>query len=101
MAGSDPLLHYISQGWRFGYNPSKEFDTNLYVRKHMLNQGDMCPLFHFYTEGVFEGAWPIEVDDDYYIKRPGRKRSNEYSLENDRFFDVVVLDPSFKGANAQ
>lgn len=89
--GVDPLLHYISEGWTKSMNPSPEFDNDLYISRFMNNEKSQCPLFHYYSKGVYEGAWPIPVESDYYVKRPKRKRPYEYSLETDPFFGAKAL----------
>ncbi|TMU23208.1 glycosyltransferase family 4 protein [Halomonas sp. ATBC28] len=83
-SGQDPLLHYISKGWRDGYNPSPLFDNEKYRIRYMKqNESDICPLYHFYTVGAFEGSFPIAVDDRYFERWPGRKPKNEYSIIED------------------
>jgi len=84
ISGHDPLLHYLSEGWRLGCNPSPEFDTNAYQEIYMSGgNSDICPLYHFYTKGAFKGCFPVEVGDGYFEKWPGRKHREIYSIIND------------------
>ncbi|NAO99000.1 glycosyltransferase [Halomonas sp. MG34] len=84
ISGQDSLLHYLSEGWKKGYNPSPEFDTRAYQELYMKNaDNNICPLYHFYTEGAFRGCFPIAVNDEYFEKWPGRKPKNKYSVIND------------------
>lgn len=82
VSGQDPLLHYISEGWKLGYNPSPEFDTNRYQALYMDDKS-LCPLVHFYTQGAFEGCFPPQADQSYYEKWPGRKPKVLYSIIDD------------------
>lgn len=72
-SGVDPLLHYLSSGWREGYDPSPEFDSLAYRDKYMADDDDRCPLYHYYVEGRFSGTEPIRVSADYYEKWPMRR----------------------------
>lgn len=48
----DPVLHYLTLGWRFGYNPCKRFDTSFYLNSHSgeLEKGQN-PLLHYIKIG--------------------------------------------------
>lgn len=54
-AGVDPFQHYIKYGWREGRNPSATFDTNFYVRTHLVGVNSECPLFHYVESGRAAG----------------------------------------------
>lgn len=88
LTGEDPLLHYIKEGWKKGFNPSAEFDNNHYVKTYMNNEfcnsDGKCPLVHFYEKGRYEGCFPKEVDTDYFIRWPKRKPASEYSILDDQ-----------------
>ncbi|WP_158587111.1 glycosyltransferase [Motilimonas pumila] len=75
-SGEDPLLHYISVGWKCGFNPSEEFSTEKYIKYYM--DGDakgLCPLTHYLEVGRFSGARAIFVSSGYYTKWPRRRRT--------------------------
>lgn len=83
-SGEDPLLHYISEGWKLGFNPSPEFDTKLYQDFYMEEcDHGLCPLVHYYTKGAFKGAFPPQADREYFEKWPGRKPKEPYSILDD------------------
>lgn len=44
LAGHDPLEHYLTTGWRHGYEPCGTFDLEGYVRDVMGGRADRCPL---------------------------------------------------------
>ncbi|MFJ5540030.1 glycosyltransferase [Vreelandella titanicae] len=82
VSGQDPLLHYLSEGWKLGCNPSPEFDTRRYQTLYMKDNS-ICPLVHFYTKGAFEGCFPPQAEQSYYEKWPGRKPKYPYSIVDD------------------
>ncbi len=45
----DPLSHYLRTGYKYGLNPSKQFDGNYYLQKYpdVKNSG-LNPLIHIY-----------------------------------------------------
>lgn len=94
-SGKDPLLHYISVGWKLGYNPSAEFDTNAYIASYMKPNEEICPLYHFYTKGRFEGVQPITPKTDYYEKWPQRKPKRPYTFEEDAAFEIIFFNQHF------
>lgn len=48
LAGDDRelLKHYVTKGWREGYDPAPEFSTS-YYRQHYAGGKDVCPLIDF------------------------------------------------------
>ena len=52
----DPLEHYLTTGWKKGYNPSNKFDTNFYLNTYPdIKQADINPLIHYLNYGKAEG----------------------------------------------
>lgn len=86
--GIDPLLHYISTGWKLGYHPSAEFDNQAYQKIFMQEEDEINPLYHFYIKGCFNGAYPITPETDYFQKWPGRKARKKYCIEDDMDFEI-------------
>lgn len=63
-SGEDPLLHYLTVGYKNGYNPSPKFDTKKYQELYMHTAyKNIDPLTHFYLIGRFNGAKPIPIED--------------------------------------
>jgi len=52
-AGLDPLIHYMSAGWREGRNPAPGFDAAWYAETHDI--GDQNPLLHWLRQGRDKG----------------------------------------------
>lgn len=53
---TDPLEHYILEGWKKGYNPSPFFDTEFYLSKYDdVKYANVNPLLHYINNGYYEG----------------------------------------------
>ena len=72
ISGADPLLHYITEGWLKGYNPSPYFDNNSYIEKY---GGLVCPLVHYYSTSNVE-CLSVKLHDQSYISRNPNKKIN-------------------------
>lgn len=70
-SGVDPLLHYITQGWREGRNPNPLFDTNWYLRQNPdVSAAGENPLVHYVLFGWREGRAPHPLfDAEWYLKQ--------------------------------
>lgn len=63
--GCSALDHYIEEGWRRGYNPSRRFDTLWYLVAYSdVRLIGICPLVHYITWGAAEGRHPAPRPDD-------------------------------------
>ncbi len=57
-AEKDPLKHYLTIGWRCGYNPCELFDGNAYLHDNPdIVLYDICPLSHYVTRGHWSGRY--------------------------------------------
>jgi hypothetical protein len=57
----NPLEHYHQYGWREGRDPSKNFDTQLYLQNNPdVNAAGIDPLEHYLAIGRFEGRSAFE-----------------------------------------
>lgn len=55
-AGTDPLLHYLTLGWREGRDPGPEFSTLTYLKANAdVALSGVNPLVHFIEFGHAEG----------------------------------------------
>ncbi len=51
-----PLLHFLTVGWKQGFNPSRLFDTDFYLRRYRDVSGSGAnPLVHYVLHGKQEG----------------------------------------------
>ncbi len=58
LSDSDPLAHYLAQGWREGVRPHILFDPDFYFAHRPDLQRSIEPLEHFARHGWREGAQP-------------------------------------------
>ncbi|MGU3341861.1 hypothetical protein ACLBXJ_28110 [Methylobacterium mesophilicum] len=56
----DPLLHFMVHGWKAGFNPGPEFDTNFYLNAYPdIAEAGVNPLVHYISAGRSEGRIPM------------------------------------------
>ncbi|CAG0898361.1 unnamed protein product, partial [Cyprideis torosa] len=107
-----PLHHYLSAGWKEGYEPSVLFDGKWYLSFYPdVKAAGICPLRHYLEQGwkegrqphpAFDGAWYLRFYDDvqvanisplqHYIRygaREGRRPN--------KFFDVEWFVKKYSG----
>ena len=59
LSGQNPLVHWITTGWKEGRNPHPGFDTSWYLAQNPeVAALGMNPLEHYLTRGVFQGCLP-------------------------------------------
>ena len=52
----DPIIHYLTQGWRELWDPSPGFSTSYYLDNHPdVREAGINPLLHYMQSGRFEG----------------------------------------------
>ena len=76
----NPLNHYLTIGWRYGLNPSRNFNTKFYMQSNPdIAHAGINPYLHYLLHGVYE------------------KRSAENYYKLDSNFDplVTVIVPNF------
>jgi len=50
-----PLIHYLTIGWRLGFDPAPNFSTNAYLELYPdVKAADDCPLAHYILHGIKE-----------------------------------------------
>ena len=65
--GVNPLLHYVTEGYREKRRPTLLFDSNYYADRARLRTGD--PLFHYVGKGVTAGLKPHPLfDTAFYLE---------------------------------
>src|SRR5690606_9552470 len=53
--GADPRLHYMTKGWKLGYDPSPYFDTDAYLLANPdVAATGRTPLGHYIADGMDE-----------------------------------------------
>ncbi|MYZ48605.1 glycosyltransferase family 4 protein [Propylenella binzhouense] len=53
---ANPFIHFLSEGWRLGFDPSPNFSTITYLARYPdIRKGDINPFVHFILNGREEG----------------------------------------------
>lgn len=83
-----PYKHYLSTGWKKGFDPSPDFSGSLYLSTYRdVAKSGTCPLVHYMTKGkdekrkCFSSNYVLEKEarkkrlfsEDYYSKQIGGK----------------------------
>lgn len=90
---TDPIKHYLTEGWLNGCNPSKDFDTKFYLSKYPdIARAGMNPLLHYLRKGKAEGRQPKAPELSLWQRiSTGNKlvgKTAEYrAVYNSGFFD--------------
>jgi hypothetical protein len=59
LTGIDPLVHFLTRGWRAGQNPNNDFETVYYLDTNPdVAAAHINPYFHYLTHGMDEGRLP-------------------------------------------
>lgn len=116
---TDPLRHYLTEGWRAGFNPSPLFDGRWYLEQNpdVASRG-MNPLVHFVTAGWREGRNPHPLFDLkfygdrnpdvarigmnpllHYVKTGTSEYRDPHPLFSNRFYLERYPDVALQGAN--
>lgn len=104
---ADLLGHYMTEGWRLGYDPSRAFSTLFYFSAYPdVEAAKVCPLGHFVEHGRGEGRIGLPRDDVPSV--PGeapepvlptiaewRRVASRIDRTEDAVVDVVV--PVYRG----
>lgn len=58
-SGADPLTHYLTTGWKLGYDPNPWFSTTYYLNQNPdIAAAGVNPLVHYEQNGWKEGRDP-------------------------------------------
>ncbi|MCJ2023606.1 glycosyltransferase family 2 protein [Methylobacterium sp. J-067] len=61
---TDPLGHYLKEGWRLGCDPSRAFSSLFYYSAYPdIEAANVSPLVHFVEHGRAEGRFGLPLDD--------------------------------------
>ncbi len=59
MTKENPLIHFLREGWRQGYDPHPMFSTSFYLETNLdVAKAQQNPLVHYLRFGVGEGRRP-------------------------------------------
>ena len=52
----EPIIHYLTMGWKLGFNPNSEFDNDFYLNSNYdVKESKDNPYFHYILKGKTEG----------------------------------------------
>lgn len=97
---SDPLMHFIKQGWREGKNPSAKFNTVLYLELNPdVENAELNPLVHYIKHGIREQRRAEHFDSEKinltYIDLDSKDKLNQIIQSNTedppRTADVLIF----------
>ena len=76
---TDPIRHYLSEGWQKGYNPSDKFDTKFYLSRYPdIARAGINPFLHYLRKGKNEGRQPKAPELSLWQKiSTGNKLANK------------------------
>ena len=93
------LEHYMTIGWKLGYNPSKYFDTNFYLTKYPdIKKAGVNPLRHYLNHGKKEGrlAKPVSQNILKYILTCKTKEPEKKSVKTtDKKYQLLANSELF------
>ncbi|OOF31688.1 glycosyltransferase family 2 protein [Salinivibrio proteolyticus] len=90
----DPILHYMSIGWRLGFNPCKRFDTNFYIYNYNDQIGkEELPLLHYLYKGKSRG-YQIKSKEESGTSMLGAKLWNGHSESALKELELIYNDES-------
>ncbi len=89
VAGIDPFEHYMLAGFAEGRNPSKEFDTNFYVRRYLGGDVSRNPLLHFLAQPNREQIPTVPSETDQTIPNLVKR----FSRAGDAYEELRPLPP--------
>lgn len=99
---ADPILHYMSVGWRMNLDPSPDFSTEFYVREH----GDKPfvggnPLSDYVQVGKAQGSLPYPPHKALRVKQSNLRMFEQKALLADEFDADFYADcnPDLHGGN--
>lgn len=81
---TDPLWHYLVNGWRENRLPSPEFDGRYYrLRYPDIASLDQPPLLHYWRHGRYEGRHMNSLLDLEWLQADARAASAQQSMRSE------------------
>ena len=95
VCGFDPVIHYLSRGWKEGRDPSAAFSTSKYLEAYPeVRSAGVNPLVHYLMIGRADGCQPIPDagrSEDYLLLKKSRLFRPDWYRK--RYPDIAGLDP--------
>ena len=91
----DALIHYLFEGYKKNFDPSKNFNTEKYLNTYPdVKKGDMNPLAHYALYGINEGR-KIFLSINYMKEEISDKNLqylHNYKFSNEPLVSIIILN---------
>lgn len=96
-------IHYLTEGWRQGHNPSDAFDTHFYLSSYPdVRRSEIQPLLHYLRQGREEQRCPLplllhseEIHQDYYDSQYVERHRSQLTISNELPKMIAFYLPQF------
>ena len=93
---ADAIWHYCVRGWREGYNPSSDFDTQFYLTSNPdILEAGLNPFLHYIVTGKAEQRFPNPQVQQAQLEREARIRHAKVRSEVEIIRDSGRFDEPF------
>ena len=96
LKNEDPLTHYLTEGYKLGFLPSLNFDSDAYLDTYpQVRNAGINPLLHYIAHGQYEdklvqSAYPIRRKEE--ILETNLMFLNNYKFENEPLVSIIILN---------
>ncbi len=96
-SGEDPIIHYLTFGWKEERNPSLKFNTKLYLDAYLdVKKLEINPLLHYILYGQAEGRNGFKSEIGHQVLE---NICNDFDFWKDKSLDIngnpVIIDNVF------
>ena len=96
LKNEDSLTHYLTEGYKLGFLPSLNFDSDAYLETYpQVKNADINPLLHYIAHGQYEDKL---VQSPYSIRRKEEILEtnlmflNNYKFEREPLISIIILN---------
>ena len=96
LKNEDPLTHYLTEGYKLGFLPSLNFDSDAYLETYpQVRNADINPLLHYIAHGQYEDKL---VQSAYSVRRKEEILEtnlmflNNYKFEREPLISIIILN---------
>ena len=101
LSGVDAVSHYLDCGWRYGYKPGPEFNTNAYLRNYPdVRARGRCPLLHWERVGRrrgYECRNYLQTSSEFEQEMQKKYMAHERIAAQNISFSIIM--PTFNRAD--
>ena len=91
-SGADPILHYISHGFKEDRKPNPLFDGSYYLKSYAdVRNSNLNPLIHYSLYGVHEGRnTKKKVNNEFQKYSPGQIEDILNALNSNKKVSIII-----------